>query len=165
MNRGSYKNTSGRGWHPVSENSRNSNLVRTIISLVLAVALAITLVIAVPAINYRNDVKDLYIERIQKECDTAVTYSRYLSRTASSNSNAQLATIRSSIYSIDVLNQTYASLEGNGTTLVSDSLLSSIYTTIENYYNKLTTGTNTSDQQTELSNELEALQTAAAALH
>ena len=165
MNRGSYRNSMGRGRHTIGEPTRNNgSLIRSVITLVLAVALVVTLIISIPTINYRNDLRSICIGRIQTECDTAITYSRYLSRTASSNSNAQLAVIRSSVYTIQALNETYAGIEGNGQYLLDTSLFTTILNVIDNYYTKLTTGTSTSEQQTELSNLLTNLQTLAAAL-
>ena len=163
MNRGSYRGDRQHG-HAFGGASRSSGLIRNIIIAVLAVALAATLIITLPKMNYSSDLRSLTIERIQRECDTAITYSKYLSRTASSNSNAQLAVIRSSVYSIQVLNETYASMEGTGTHLIQETVLTSILTVIDNYYTRLTTGTNTSDNQTDLSNQLDQLQALADAL-
>ena len=164
MNHGSYRKGFVRGSHAMGEPSRNGGFFHTLLTLLLAIALVVTLVLTLPSTSFKNDYRSITIERIQKECDTVITYSRYLSRTASSNSNAQLAVIRSSVYTVQVLNETYASLQGGGAYLLDTALTDDIFTTLDSYYSRLTTGTNTSDQQTVLSTQLEALQTAAAEL-
>lgn len=161
MSQGSYRKSFSRGSHSMGDAGRSKGLLHTVFTIVLLIALVAVLIGTIPATQFSKDYHTITVERIQKECDTAVTYSRYLSRTASSNSNAELAVIRSSVYTIQVLNETYASLNGGGAYLLDGSLTSVILTTLENYYNRLTTGVNTSDQQTELSNELDALQQAA----
>ncbi len=161
MNHGSYRKGYARGSHMMGDGSRNRHMLHTILTIALAISLVVLLISSTPAMNFQKDYRSITVERIQKECDTALTYSRYLSRTASSNSNAQLAVVRSSIYTIQVLNETFASLNGGGAYLLDTSLTNNILTTLENYYARLTTGNNTSDQQTELTNELEALQQAA----
>lgn len=128
-----------------------------LVIVVLVAALVAVSVVAFPSMNYRTEAKKLYIERMQKECDTALQYSKYLSRTASSNSNAQLAAIRASIYSMDVLNQTYSSLEGEGHILVDQNVFSALYNVLDNYYNKLATAMNTSEQLTDLTAQLESM--------
>lgn len=148
----------------MGDGSRSTGLLHTLLTIILAIALVAVLITSAPSNRFKNDYRSLTIERIQRECDTAVTYSRYLSRTAASNSNAQLAVIRSSVYTIQILNENYASLQGGGAYLVDPGLISPIITTIENYYTRLTTGTSTADNQTALSNELEALQTSATQL-
>lgn len=130
-----------------------------VVIVALVAALIAVCIITVPSMSYRTEAKKLYIERMQKECDTALQYSKYLSRTASSNSNAQLASIRASIYSMDVINQTYSSLEGEGHILVDQNVFSALYNVLDNYYNKLATAMNTSDQLTDLTNQLEGLKT------
>ncbi len=149
-----------RGQPHMAEAPRKSNRLHAVVTVALAVALAVTLWVCLPAMSYRGDARSLFISRMQTECDTALTYSKYLSRTASSNSNAQLAVIRSCVYGMDVLNQSYAGLEGEGHYLVDQALFSQIYGVLDSYFNKLTTGMNTSDQLTELSASLEALQQA-----
>ena len=164
MNKGSYRKGYARGSHSMGEAGRSRGLLHTLLTIALAIALVVVLITSAPSLSFKNDYHSLTVERIQRECDTAITYSRYLSRTAASNSNAQLAVIRSSVYTIQILNESYASLQGGGAYLVDTGLITPILTTIDNYYTRLTTGTSTADNQTELSTELEALQTAAAAL-
>lgn len=143
--------------HPIGMQRAHGFQWERLLCLVLLAALIAALCICVPSMKYREESRKLYIARMQTECDTALTYSKYLSRTASSNSNAQLAVIRSSIYSMDVVNQTYMTMEGEGSYLVSQNTFSNLYNVLDNYFNKLTTGTNTSDHQTELTQQLEAL--------
>lgn len=161
MSQGSYRRSLGRSSHSMVDGSRSKGLLHTSLTLALAIALVVALVVNAPNASFRNDYRSLTIERMQKEIDTAVQYSRYLSRTASSNSNAQLAVVRSSIYSVQVLNETFAALSGGGNYLLDPTLTANVISTLESYYNRLTTGNNTSDNQTELSNQLDILQQAA----
>lgn len=131
---------------------------------VLATALIITILVSAPGAGYRNNVKELFVARMQSECDTAINNVKYLSRTASSNSNAQLAVIRSNVYAMDVINQSYASLEGGGQYLIDPALFTSLYDVLDRYYNHLITGNNTAEQLTVLSEQLESLHTVTAAL-
>lgn len=157
MARQHYSISMRSGRHGLGRKRQHSFQWERLVIVALLAALAVTLFVCLPSMSYRNESRSLFISRLQTECDTAITSSKYLSRTASSNSNAQLAMIRSSIYSMDVINQTYASLEGEGKHLVEQNVFSSLYSTLDNYFSKLTTGMNTSDQLTDLSNQLEQL--------
>lgn len=130
MNQGSYRKSLARGSHSMGDASRSKGLLHTAFTLALLIALVVVLVLNGPNVSFRNDYHSITVERIQKECDTAVQYSRYLSRTASSNSNAQLAVVRSAVYSVQVMNETYASLQGGGKHLVDPTLTANVLTTL-----------------------------------
>ena len=130
---------------------------------VVLIALAVALVVGIPSMGYRDETRSLIIARMQSECDTAVNSTKYLSRTASTNSNAQLALIRSSIYTMDVMNESYAALEG-GRTLVDQSVFTSLYGVLDGYYNNLARGSNVTESLTTLSQQLDALHVTVLAL-
>lgn len=132
--------------------------------LALSVALVVSLVISIPSADYRKETRDLLIGRMQSECDAAMNAAKMLSRTISSNSNAQLASVRSSLYSMDVVNQTYAALE-NGRYPISPNAFANLYAVIDSYYSALATGAQTTDAMASLTAQLEALQSAAAELN
>ena len=90
-------------------------------------------------------------------------HSVYGVSTASTNSNAQLALIRSSIYTMDVMNESYAALEG-GRTLVDQSVFNSLYSVLDGYYNNLARGSNVTESLTTLSQQLDALHVTVLAL-
>lgn len=137
---------------------------QTLLIVVLALALIVSLIVSFPSADYRNNAHELFITRMQTECGTAVNAAKMLSRTISSNSNAQLALIRSSLYAMDVLNQTYASLESGGQQPIPPATFTSLYAVIDSYYAALATGTQTTDAMAALTAQLDALQSAVMAL-
>lgn len=127
-----------------------------LISLVLVIALAVTLFVTMPHMNASQGSHDYYVARMRTECEAAVSTVKYLSRTNSSNSYAQLATIRSSVYAADVLNQTSHAVE-DGDYPVDTAIFTQVYATIDAYYNALTTGKSTTDALTTLTQQLDTL--------
>ncbi len=138
--------------------------LQPILIAVLALALVTSLFFAVPSTDYRAGARSFLISRMRTECEAAVNASKMLSRTISSNSNAQLAYVRSGVYAMDVLNQTYAALEGEGSYPIEPTTFTNLYAVIDSYYSRLATGTQTTDPMAALTEQLDALQTLVAAL-
>lgn len=138
--------------------------LQPILIAVLALALVISLFFAVPSTDYRAGARNFLVSRMRTECESAVNASKMLSRTISSNSNSQLAYVRSGVYAMDVLNQTYAALEGDGSYPVDPTSFTNLYSVIDSYYSRLATGTQTTDPMAALTEQLDALQTTVAAL-
>ena len=139
-----------------------SSKIKNVLLLLLVLGLALSLVWGIPAVqsqkNYRGDV----IARMETECGDAQYILAHLSNTGSSSTYAQLARIRSAIYAIDVLNQSYSSLQG-ASSLVDSQLLNNVYTLVESYYTALiSSATNTSILLSDLSAALQSLQSALA---
>ncbi len=138
--------------------------LQPILIAVLALALVTSLFFAVPSTDYRAGARGFLLGRMHTECEAAVNASKMLSRTISSNSNAQLATVRSGVYAMDVLNQTYAALEGEGSYPVDPTVFTNLYAVIDSYYSRLATGNQTTDPMAALTEQLDALQALVAAL-
>jgi len=139
-----------------SSSQRRKNQIRSIVMIVLLVALVALGIYSTSAIVYRNESQELIIDRMQSECGNALVLTNSLSRTAGTNSSAQLGKIRSSVYAVETLNDMYASL--NRVHLVSDEQFESLFALIDEYGNKVITGMNTGELQTALLNEINALQ-------
>lgn len=143
-----------------SSSRRFSEKVKNILILLLVAALAVSLILGVPAMQsiqkYQHDV----ISRMAADCGDAQFIVTHLSNTGSSSTYAQLARIRSAVYAIDVLNQSYTTLPG-AKDIVSKQLLSDVYTQIDNYYTALiSSSTNTSILLNDLTTALQNLQEA-----
>ncbi|MDO5143381.1 MAG: hypothetical protein Q4E72_02055 [bacterium] len=164
MSRYQYQMRSARRVQRGGEPKRAMPRLSGLLCIALVIALGVTLSICLPGLNYRDEVRDQFIANLQTECDTAMTNARYLSRNASSGSNEQLAVIRSSIRTMEVINDTYSKLE-NGTMLVDQTLFNNLYTVIQNYFNRLNTGMNTADYLTDMTLQLESLQQLVVALN
>ena len=141
---------------PVSQIRRNR--IKNILILILAAALITVTVLAIPAVQSRNSMRDLYIRRMQTEIGDALRQATSLSRNAGADSSAILARIRSNIYAIRVLNEMRIGQEGAAGRLLQEESLSILQSAIDNYLSFLTTGMDTGEYQTNLQNSLNDLQ-------
>lgn len=165
MQRGSFGRHRGMG--SASDSTRRLAVrVKNVLLILLALALIVSLIMGIPSLRYRSDAKEYIISRMEVECGDARYYLSKLSNTGGSSTYAQLARIRSEIYAMQVLNQTYAAMEGSGSkTLVDDAIFSNLFSLVETYYNQLiTSSTNTSSVLTDMGTTLTELQTALDAL-
>ena len=132
-----------------------------ILALLLAAALAASLIVGLPAIRYRSEAEQFFALRMLTECDAAVSQLTKLSRTASVNSYAVLAEIRSRVRSAQILNETSAALGGRQ--LVPDAAFQAVYNNLDSYNNNLLVGAMTANLQNELSDTLSSLRDSIAA--
>ncbi len=142
---------------------RSGSRAQTIAIFVLLAALIAVLIVGLPSIRYRADARRLFAGRMLTECDLAVRQVTTLSRTSSSNSYATLASIRSELYAMSVLNQTEQGLSGSP--LIEESYFTNLFYIIDQYYATLiTNGTQTGNLQTELTQQINDLRNVVAAI-
>ena len=146
----------GDGAMPLSQVNRNR--IKNIIILLLIVALTVLLIISLPLIRNKGNVRTQYIQQLRRECQEAYNNTQTLSRTAGADSAAILASVRSNIHAMRVVNN-LSGAGGNGY-LVDDGRLSSLIGTVEEYLGILTTGMETGQYVTSLSTSLADLQAA-----
>ena len=138
------KRYSSRNRLSVGDGGERLRRIQTVAIVLLAIALTAALVTLLPGASYRADMHRYTVGQMLSECDDAVQQAARLSRTASSSSYDVLARIRSEVYAIDTLNETLHDV-GNESYL------------LDTYNGKLITGIQTGEQQTQLTNDLEAL--------
>lgn len=146
----------GDGAVPLSQVNRNR--IKNIVILLLSVALIALLIISLPMIKDKGNVRTQYIQQLRRECQEAYNNTQTLSRTAGADSAAILASVRSNIHAMRVVNN-LSGAGGNGY-LVDDGRLSSLIGTVEEYLGILTTGMETGQYVTSLSTSLADLQAA-----
>ena len=151
-----YRRYSQAGDGSMSFSQINRNRVKNIIILLLVIAIGVLLYISIPLMRNRDDSRELYIQRMQTECEDAVRQTASLSRNAGADSAAILARIRSSIYAIRTMNSVYTSTGGH--LLVEEERLVTLLNTVDRYMSFLTTGMDTGEYQTNLQNALGELQ-------
>jgi len=151
-----YRRYSQAGDGSMSFSQINRNRVKNIIILLLVIAIGILLYISIPLMRNRDDSRELYIQRMQSECEDAVRQTASLSRNAGADSAAILARVRSSIYAIRTMNSVYTSTGGH--LLVEEERLVTLLNTVDRYMSFLTTGMDTGEYQTNLQNALGELQ-------
>lgn len=148
-----YSQANGTG---LSMSQMKHSRIRDLVILVLAGLLVASLVLGIPAMLKQTDVRTLYIQRIQAECDDAIRLTSTLSRNAGADSASILARIRSSLYAIRMISNLNAA-EGGGL-LVEDERILTLQNTVDRYLTYLTTGMDTGEYQTGLQTSLEELQ-------
>ena len=146
----------GDGAMPLSQVNRNR--IKDIIILLLIVALTVLLIISLPLIRNKGNVRTQYIQQLRRECQEAYNNTQTLSRTAGADSAEILASVRSNIHAMRVVNN-LSGAGGNGY-LVDDGRLSSLISTVEEYLGILTTGMETGQDVTSMSTSLADLQAA-----
>lgn len=67
MNRGSYRNGLARNRHSMGEPGRNRAFFHTLLTLALAIALVVVLITSAPNQRFRNDYRNITIERMQNK--------------------------------------------------------------------------------------------------
>ena len=123
--------------------------------LLLLLALIVSLILGVPAMQRRSGSRVYYIQKMMTECDAALQKIQRLSRFASGTSVQTLAEIRSCVYGIDILNQAYNSQEGK--TLIDQSGITELYALLESYANQLISGTDTGALQSAIFSAVQEL--------
>lgn len=150
-----YRSGRGRGSTSFAMPARVATRTRLVIVCLLLAALAASLIMGVPAMQKRANTGDFIISRMATECKDAFDISQTLSLTASSSSYEKLARIRSCVYGVEMLNNTYMVLEGRA--LIPENVFAELYGLIEAYNTQLITGMATASYVTDLQNGLDGL--------
>lgn len=137
-----------------SATPRMKDRIRNIVLVLLTVACILLAIFGGRAMGFQADAHTTFIRRIQTECNDALSLTSSLSRTAGANSAATLGRIRSHLYAMDTINQLNVGLQGAGGYLVNNDVFTSLYAVLDVYSDKLITGMQTGDLQTELTNSL-----------
>lgn len=131
--------------------------IRTILLILLTVALVGVSIAGGQAIAFRGQVGDTLIARMKTECNDAVSHVNTLSRYGGSDSAVLVGKIRANVHAMDVCNSLYTSYYGSP--LIAQTAFTDLYNTIDSYMAKLKNGTTTMEEQTNLQNSLTELQT------
>ena len=126
--------------------------IRNILLVVLAVACILLAIFGGRAMSSQAELRDTFIHRVQIECNDALNLTGSLSRTAGANSAATIGRIRSHVYAMEIISE----LNPDGD-LISTEVFTMLYSVLDDYSNKLITGMQTGDLQTELTTSLTAL--------
>lgn len=127
--------------------------IRNAVLVLLTVACILLAIFGGRAMSFQSDAHTTFVRRMQTECNDALTLTSSLSRTAGANSSATLGRIRSHLYAMDTINQLNVGLNGGGY-LVSNDVFTALYAVLDEYSDKLITGMQTGDLQTELTTSL-----------
>ncbi len=151
-----YRRYSQGNETPVSRTQTNRSRLKNVVILLLLAALAAACVLGIPAVQRQKEERALLIQRMQGDCDEAVRQTTALSRNAGADSTAILAKIRSSVYAIRLANSLNSAF-GNAQLLQDEQILA-VQESVDRYISYLTRGMDTGEYQTNLQNELTALQ-------
>ena len=130
--------------------------IKSIIIILLVVALAGIGIAGFQAIAFRSDAKALLAARAQTECGAAVSYANSLSRSGGSDTAGVLGKIRANVNAVDVLSGINQSLYGQE--LAPRHTFTQLYGVIDSYSSKLRNGTATIEELTNLADGLTSLQ-------
>ncbi len=153
-----YGRYSNAGNGNISVAQINRNRIKNITIFILIAAVVALAVIGIPAIQNKNDSHDLYIRRMQNECDEAVTQANKLSRTAGAPTAAQLAQIRCDLYAIRIINDLSSGQNDSNTPLLDETVINGLLNEVDTFLSVLITGMDTGEKQTTLQSDLIALQ-------
>ena len=130
------------------------NRFRNILILLLAAGLIVLAVFAYPAFTRQKEERRTVIQKMFSECNDAVKLTTTLSRTGGSMSMPTLAQIRSNLYAIKALNDTF----DNGGHLIRQEEVQDLLDSVDNYMKYLNNaGMDTGEYQTNLTTSLNAL--------
>lgn len=138
-----------------SHRRRLLNRVKNILILIMTIVLIGGAVFCIPSVKFRAEISNTYIQRIVNECGTAVNLSNSLSRTAGATTTDTLGRIRSHIYAMEVINSLHAGA-GDGW-VIQTAWFTTLYSILDDYNAKMTRGTNTSEEASNLQNNLQTL--------
>lgn len=136
----------------------NGPLPRWVPAVVAVLIIGVLLlgVFGIPAITFRSQSENTFINRMLTECDDALTLAGNLSRNGGADSAATLGRIRSDIHAIDVINDMRSTLGGGH--YVEPYVFTNLYSIIDSYSANLRLGNVTMQNLTDLVQALEALQ-------
>jgi hypothetical protein len=130
-----------------------------VLSIVLVIAVVILAILGGNAMRFEGKEQALYRERMRSEAGSAITQVNNLSRTGGSTTTNLLGKLRQHIYAMQTLQQIHVGLRGNGQQILDASVFDSIYTVIDTFDQKLQTGQQTKEPQTQLLTLLTDLKT------
>ena len=137
------------------EHSR-ADRVRSIVIILLVVALAGVGIVGGQAITFRGDCEDVIKSRALTECGAAMSQVNTLSRSGGSDTAAVLGKIRANVHAVDLLSQMNQSFYGKE--LAPAASFAEVYGIIDSYCDKLKNGSATIEELTNLSDRLTVLQ-------
>ena len=137
--------------------------IRTIVLILLAVALVGVTIVGGQAMAFRSKAHDTFIYRMRTECNQAVDRASLLSRNNGSETPEILGEIRAHVHSVDAINEMHSNLHG-GDYLIPAQTFDTLETLLASFSQKLRNGSPTIDVQAELISALDALRTSVAAL-
>lgn len=138
--------------------SKAGGAMGVLLLLLLTVAMAVFGVLYFRSNTYYTASKSLFVDTMQSECANAVAMSRNMSLTAGASSYEALAKIRSYIHAMETINDLHLALEGPGNLLVPEDEFDHIYSVLNDYSTKVSTGMTTGDVSAQLRSALEILQ-------
>jgi hypothetical protein len=130
-----------------------------VLSIVLVIAVVILAILGGNAMRFEGKEQALYRERMRSEAGSAITQVNNLSRTGGSTTTNLLGKLRQHVYAMQTLQQIHVGLRGNGQQILDASVFDSIYTVIDTFDQKLQTGQQTKEPQTQLLTLLTDLKT------
>ena len=143
-----------------SMNTGSSRLRRglqTGFTILLIIAVIVLGMMALQSGTYQKNAHDLFVQRLQTECNTAVSLCASLSTTAGSSSSSTLASIRQHIYGMQTINDLNVGLEGANGWLVTENTFVEVYNILTAFEKQIITGMTTTENVTQLRNALSAL--------
>lgn len=136
--------------------------VRSILLILLTVALVGIGIAGGQAIAFRGQAEETLVSRMITECNEAVNLVNTLSRYGGSDSAVLIGKIRANVHAVDVCNGLHGSYFGGAP--VPQATFTQLYNTIDSYMAKLKNGTTTMEEQTNLQINLTELQSLLQAL-
>lgn len=138
------------------EHSR-ADRVRSILIILLIVALAGVGIAGGQAIAFRGECKESILARALTECGDAVAQVNTLSRSGGSDTAALLGKIRANVHAVETLSSMNVSFYGKE--LAPAVSFTELYSIIDSYSAKLKNGSATIEELTKLSDRLTVLHT------
>jgi len=130
-----------------------------VLMILLVLAVVVMGIIGGNALRFGGKEQTLYREHMRSEASQAISQVNNLSRTGGSTTTNLLGKLRQHVYAIQTLQQIHVSLRGNSHQVVDVSLFDSIYSVIDIFDDKLQTGQQTKEPQTQLLTLLTELST------
>ncbi len=127
--------------------------------VILVIAVVVLGIVAQNALGFVGREQTQYSERMRSEVAQAITQVNSLSRTGGSTTTNMLGKIRQHVYAMEVIQNIHVALRGTSARLVEESAFKEIYTVIDVFDDKLQTGQQTKEPQSQLSTLLNNLQT------
>lgn len=138
------------------EHSR-ADRVRSIVIILLVVALAGVSIAGGQAIAFKGEIREMIQARALTECNDAVGQVNTLSRSGGSDTAALLGKIRANVHAVELLSSMNVSFYGRE--LAPAANFTELYSIIDSYSAKLKNGSATIEELTNLSDRLTVLQT------
>ncbi|MBR4080250.1 MAG: hypothetical protein IKK21_00520 [Clostridia bacterium] len=113
-------------------------------------------IIGIPAITFRMQSEETFVNRMLTECNDALSLANGLSRSGGAESAATLGRIRAYIHAVDAINEVRNTITGGGY-FVQPQVFTELYGVIDSYSNNLKLGSATMQDLTALVTGLENL--------